>query len=68
MAAGVKQCEDAQDYVSRKVLTEILADTEEHVDFLETQLALLRSLGEQNCLQSAMSELGANLGGEVGES
>jgi bacterioferritin len=64
LVAGVKQCEEAQDYVSREVLTDILVDTEEHIDFLETQLALLRSLGEQNYLQSAMGELG----GEVGES
>jgi bacterioferritin len=58
LVAGVKQCEDAQDYVSREILTEILVDTEEHIDFLETQLALLRSLGEQNYLQSAMGEMG----------
>jgi bacterioferritin len=55
---GVKQCELAQDYVSREILTEILVDTEEHIDFLETQILLLRSLGEQNYLQSAMGELG----------
>jgi bacterioferritin len=55
---GVTQCELAKDYVSRELLTEILSDTEEHIDFLETQLALLRSLGEQNYLQSAMGELG----------
>jgi bacterioferritin len=54
---GVKQCELAQDYVSREILTEILVDTEEHIDFLETQLALLGSLGEQNYLQSAMGQL-----------
>jgi bacterioferritin len=54
---GVKQCELAQDYVSREILTEILVDTEEHIDFLETQLGLLKSLGEQNYLQSAMGEL-----------
>jgi bacterioferritin len=57
---GVKQCELAQDYVSREVLTEILVDTEEHIDFLETQISLLRSLGEQNYLQSAMGELGGS--------
>jgi bacterioferritin len=55
---GVKQCELAQDYVSREVLTEILVDTEEHIDFLETQLSLFRSLGQQNYMQSAMGELG----------
>ena len=54
---GVKQCELAQDYVSREILTDILVDTEDHIDFLETQTALLKSLGEQNYLQSAMGEL-----------
>jgi bacterioferritin len=54
---GIKQCEAVADYVSRELLREILSDTEEHIDFLETQLSLLRSLGEQNYLQSAMGEL-----------
>lgn len=55
---GVRQCEQAADYVSREILREILSDTEDHIDFLETQLSLLASLGEQNYLQSAMGELG----------
>jgi len=54
---GVAECEAAQDYVSREVLEEILTDTEEHIDFLETQQNLLRSLGEQTYLQSAAGEL-----------
>jgi bacterioferritin len=57
LVAGIKQCEGAADFVSRQVLREILTDTEEHIDFLETQLSLLKSLGEQNYLQSAMGEL-----------
>jgi bacterioferritin len=56
---GVAQCEGAADYVSREVLVEILYDTEQHIDFLETQLGLARSLGEQNYLQSAAGELEA---------
>jgi bacterioferritin len=59
LVAGVKQCEAAQDYVSREILERILEDTEEHIDFLETQLSLLRSLGETNYMQSAMGELEA---------
>ena len=57
LVEGIKACEAAADYVSRQVLREILTDTEEHIDFLETQLGLLASLGEQNYLQSAMGEL-----------
>lgn len=54
---GVQQCERAHDYVSREILVDILTDTEDHIDFLETQIELVRSLGEQNYLQSAMGEL-----------
>jgi len=42
------------DYASRDVATKILVDSEEHVDFLERQLDLVKQLGLQNYLQSAM--------------
>ena len=60
LVAGVSQCEAAKDFVSREVLVDILGDTEEHIDFLETQLGLLKALGEQNYLQSAAGELQAD--------
>ncbi len=64
LVAGIRQCEEAEDYVSRELLRRILEDTEEHIDFLETQLSLVRSLGEANYLQSAMGEL-SNQGGDA---
>jgi len=37
---------------------EVRAGIEEHIDFLETQISLLNSLGTANDLQSAMGQLG----------
>ena len=54
---GIAQAEAASDFISRQILTEILADTEEHIDFLEAQFKLIEQLGEQNYLQSAMTEI-----------
>ena len=54
---AVRLCEASADYVSRQIVREILTDTEEHIDFLETQISLMGSLGEANYLQSAMGEL-----------
>lgn len=51
---GIAHCEMARDYVSRELLQHILDDTEEHIDFLETQLELVGKVGEQNYLQSQM--------------
>jgi bacterioferritin len=55
---GIGQCETARDYVSREILERILEDTEEHIDFLETQLVMVKAMGEANYLQSAAGELG----------
>jgi len=60
---GVAQLEAAKDFVSRELLVDILEDTEEHIDFLETQLSLAAALGEQNYLQSAAGELSDSGGG-----
>ncbi|MFT4076311.1 MAG: bacterioferritin [Asticcacaulis sp.] len=57
LVAGVGHCEDVKDYVSRELLKKILEDTEHHIDFLETQLGLIKLMGEANYIQSAMKEI-----------
>ncbi|MCK9283658.1 MAG: bacterioferritin [Rhodocyclaceae bacterium] len=52
--AAMTYCESTHDYVSREILRKILDDTEEHIDFLETQLELIEKVGVQNYLQSQM--------------
>lgn len=48
---GIALCERVNDYVSRRLLEEILASEEEHVDKLEAQLELLKRVGLQNYVQ-----------------
>jgi bacterioferritin len=53
---GIATAELARDYVSRDLLQDILDDTEEHIDFLETQIELIDKVGLQNYCQSQMAE------------
>ena len=54
LLAAIKECETAQDYISRELLNEILEETEKHIDWLEAQVYLINNTGLQNYLQSAI--------------
>jgi bacterioferritin len=44
-------CESVRDFVTRDLLTDILEGEEEHIDFLETQLGLIKTIGIENYVQ-----------------
>jgi bacterioferritin len=51
---AIVYCESVRDFISREILTHILDDTEDHIDWLETNLELIDKVGIQNYLQSGM--------------
>jgi bacterioferritin len=52
---GIVLCRERKDTTSAILLETILADEEKHIDYLETQLELMDSLGEQLFLAQCVS-------------
>ncbi len=48
---SIELCESVKDYESRSILDASLHETEEHIDWLETQNWLLESMGTENYIQ-----------------
>ncbi|HIE4240817.1 TPA: bacterioferritin [Serratia marcescens] len=53
---GIAYADSTHDYVSRDLMIDILADEEEHIDWLETELDLIARLGIQNYAQAQVLE------------
>ncbi len=53
---AVKICEEERDAGSRDLLTKILIESEEHVDWLESQLGLIQTMGLEIYLGHQMGE------------
>jgi len=51
---GIVICQETADTVSRLLLESILASEEEHIDYLETQISLVQSLGEAQYLSQQL--------------
>lgn len=43
-----KVCREEEDYVTMKLFEDLLKDEESHIDFIETQLDLIKSIGIHN--------------------
>ena len=54
LKAAIAHCEKVGDYVSRELFEEILESEEEHIDWLETQIGLVKQLGETGYLQQKL--------------
>ena len=52
---GIDVCREVDDTVTRHLLESILTSEEEHIDYLETQLSLIETLGEQQYLALQVS-------------
>lgn len=53
---GIKFCESVQDYVTRELFANILENEEEHVDWIETQLDLIKRIGIESYLEQQMHD------------
>ena len=59
LKTAIATCETARDYVSREILENILEDTEEHIDWIETQQTRINLAGLPNYIQEHMYEGGS---------
>ena len=53
---GIKAARDAHDNATEDMMTKILVSEEQHTDWIESQLELIRQVGEQNYLAQQINK------------
>lgn len=51
LQSAIAHCEKVSDYVSRELFVHILESEEEHIDWLQTQMRMIRQMGIENYVQ-----------------
>lgn len=54
LITAIADCESEQDYVTRELLSGILDEVEEHIDWLDIQTDLVAKIGLHNYLQTSL--------------
>ena len=49
---GIQHCENVKDFISRELFEHILEQEEEAIDWIETQVDLIKQMGMQNWIQT----------------
>lgn len=55
---AITHCEQVKDFVSRDLFRDILADEEDHIDHIETELGLIDKVGIENYMLKQMQVAG----------
>ena len=57
LKTAIAVCEVQHDYVTREIFTRILDDTEEHIDWIETQQHLINTVGLEFYIQDQIGDI-----------
>lgn len=56
---GIQHCTKVGDFTTRHILEEMVKDEEEHIDWIETQLEIIKQIGLENYLSEQIHEEGS---------
>ena len=59
LTEGIQHCVKVGDFTTRHMLEDMVADEEEHIDWIETQLETIKQVGLENYLSEQIREEGS---------